>query len=78
MLPDVKEAVAAFGAEPTGRPLAGTVRSDEALLSEDPGIPVGLARTPVILDPFMLPRLTAPRPEAIDDLVGRSRHANGI
>jgi hypothetical protein len=75
VLPDVKEAVADLRSEGTqqgpARPLAGTVQPGETLLSEDPGIPVGLGRTPVILDPFMLPRIAAARPEAISDLVAR-------
>jgi hypothetical protein len=70
VLPDVKEAVSQSGSG-SSRPLLGTVRPDETLLSEDPGIAVGLERTPVILDPFMLPRLAPSHPEAIDDLVGR-------
>jgi hypothetical protein len=71
VLPDVKEAVTSIGAPTPARPLSGFVRPDETLLSEDPGIPVGLGRTPVILDPFMLPRIAASRPDAIDDLVAR-------
>jgi hypothetical protein len=74
VLPDVKEAVANLrspGAEGVARPLAGAVEPGETLFSEDPGIPVGLGRTPVILDPFMLPRLASARPEAINDLVAR-------
>jgi hypothetical protein len=70
VLPDVKEAVAGLG-DGGSTPLSGEVGPDETLLSEDPGIPVGLDRTPVILDPFMLPRLAASRPDAIADLVAR-------
>lgn len=72
VLPDVKEAAADLrsnGTEGLARPLASVVEPGERLLSEDPGIPVGLGRTPIILDPFMLPRIAAARPEAIDDLV---------
>ena len=71
VLPDVKEAVAGLGNGGSATPLLGEIGPDETLLSEDPGIPVGLDRTPVILDPFMLPRLATARPDAIDDLVAR-------
>ena len=71
VLPDVKEAVPRIGEEGSSSPLASTVRPDETLLSEDPGIAVGLDRTPVLLDPFMLPRLASSRPDAIEDLIDR-------
>jgi hypothetical protein len=70
VLPDVKEAVSQSGSG-SSRPLLGTVRPGETLLSEDPGIPVGLERTPVILDPFMLPRLAPSHPAATEDLIAR-------
>jgi hypothetical protein len=71
VLPDVKDAFAETGSDGSSRPLLGTVQPDETLLSEDPGIPVGLERRPVILDPFMLPRLAPSRPAAIEDLIDR-------
>jgi hypothetical protein len=69
VLVDVKEVIADPTSSGPARPLEGTVGPGETLLSEDPGIPVGLERTPIILDPFMLPRLAASRPETIDVLV---------
>ena len=45
VLPDVKEAVSQLGAEQPAPPLEGEIESGESLLSEDPGIPVGLGRT---------------------------------
>jgi hypothetical protein len=41
------------------------------VLSEDPFVPVSMSRDPVVLDPFMLPRIGAETPGAIDDLVRR-------
>jgi hypothetical protein len=41
------------------------------VLSEDPYVPISLGQTPVVLDPFMLPRLADKYPDAIPDLVER-------
>jgi hypothetical protein len=76
LLPDVKEAVGDLRAGGTEErypphPLARVVHRGQTMLSEDPAIPIGLGRTPVIMDPFMLPRLAREKPEAIDDLVAR-------
>ncbi len=72
-VPDVQGAVAAFrtGASHAHRPLERWIRVEDAILSEDPYVPVALGQTPVIADPFMLPRIGKRHPEAIDALVRR-------
>jgi hypothetical protein len=75
-VPDLREAV---GIARTGelppkyrpRPLAAVVGPGETLLAEDPGIPVLLGQTPIILDAFMLRRFAELKPETVDALVGR-------
>jgi hypothetical protein len=52
-------------------PLADVADVETAILSEDPYVPLSLGQPPVILDPFMLPRLAEREPEAIPDLVRR-------
>lgn len=52
-------------------PLADVTEQGTSILSEDPYVPISLGQTPIVLDPFMLPRLAAPVPEAIPDLVRR-------
>ena len=39
-------------------PLEGVVSKSDSILSEDPFIPVSLAQRPVVIDPFMLVRVT--------------------
>jgi hypothetical protein len=52
-------------------PLANVTEEGSSILSEDPYVPVSLGLTPVVLDPFMLPRLASQVPGAIPDLVRR-------
>lgn len=52
-------------------PLAGLGDTRISMLSEDPYVPISLGQTPVVLDPFMLPRLAETYPDAIPDLVER-------
>jgi hypothetical protein len=54
-------------------PLAGLANRSTTVLSEDPYVPVSLGQVPVVLDPFMLPRLAERRPGAVEDLVRRIR-----
>jgi hypothetical protein len=55
----------------TATPLAGTIAHGETLLTEDPGLPVLLGQTPVVLDAFMLRRLAQVQPRTIDGLISR-------
>jgi hypothetical protein len=52
-------------------PLSGRTSSDPSILSEDPYVPLSLGQVPLVLDPFMLPRLAEKEPEAIPDLIRR-------
>ena len=75
-IPDLREVVAAAQSgetlpKYTPRPLAGTVAPGETLLTEDPGLPVLLGQTPIVLDAFMLRRLDAVQPRTVDVLVSR-------
>jgi hypothetical protein len=54
-------------------PLVGMATASTSVLSEDPYVPVSLGQTPVVLDPFMLPRLAGADPSAVPDLVRRIR-----
>ena len=56
-----------FAAEP----LAGLADETTELLSEDPYVPVSLGLDPVVLDPFMLPRIGRDNPAAVRELVDR-------
>jgi hypothetical protein len=56
---------------PSSDPLADIAGEGTSILSEDPYVPVSLGQTPVVLDPFMLPRLARRVPDAIPDLVRR-------
>ena len=51
--------------------LAGYVRPGDAILSEDPKVPVALAQHPVVLDPFILLRLAQTHPAWQRDLIRR-------
>jgi hypothetical protein len=56
-------------------PLAGVATSRTTMLSEDPYVPMSLGQMPLVLDPFMLPRLEERRPNAVPDLIRRiERH----
>ena len=52
-------------------PLAGVADESTNLLSEDPFVPVSLGQDPVVLDPFMLPRIGRDNPAAVRALVER-------
>jgi hypothetical protein len=52
-------------------PLAGLGDPGISVLSEDPYVPISLGQAPVVLDPFMLPRLAGEHPDAISDLIER-------
>jgi len=51
--------------------LAGEVGRHETLLAEDPYVPTSLGRTPVVLDAWVLLRLTRSHPGWVADLAGR-------
>ena len=53
------------------QPLAGIASETTSLLSEDPYVPVSLDQDPVVLDPFMLPRIGRHDPAAVRALVER-------
>jgi hypothetical protein len=53
------------------KPLAGVADERTVLLSEDPYVPVSLEQDPVVLDPFMLPRIAKADPAAVSALVTR-------
>jgi hypothetical protein len=55
-------------------PLAGVATSDSRILSEDPYVPMSLGQIPLVLDPFMLPRVQERRPDAVPDLIRRIEH----
>ena len=70
LLPDVEAAVrgeATFSREPLG----DLVDAGTSVLSEDPYVPLAAGQTPIILDPFMLPRLEGARPGAVGELIER-------
>jgi hypothetical protein len=52
-------------------PLAGIATGRTRVLSEDPYVPVSLGQTPIVFDPFMLPRVGEQQPSAVADLVAR-------
>jgi hypothetical protein len=70
LFPSVKEAVGG-GPSYDKYPLSGLATSHISVLSEDPYVPLSLGQVPVVLDPFMLPRLADKRPDAIPDLIRR-------
>jgi hypothetical protein len=53
------------------KPLAGVADERTVLLSEDPYVPVSLEQDPVVLDPFMLPRIATADPAVVGALVTR-------
>ena len=56
-------------------PLAGVATTRTEILSEDPYVPLSLGQRPILLDPFMLPRLGERMPDAVPDLIRRiERH----
>ncbi len=75
-VPDLREAVTTLRTGETlakynPRPLVNVMAPGDTLLAEDPGIPVLLGQTPIILDAFMLRRLDEVQPQAVDMLVAR-------
>ena len=72
LLPDVRATIAGQ-LDQRPEPLEGLADRDTSILSEDPYVPVSLGQLPVVLDPFMLLRLSHDRPGAVDDLIGRIR-----
>jgi hypothetical protein len=78
-VPDLREAISAVSTRSTlpkytPRPLASVLRPGERLLAEDPGIPVLLEQTPIVLDAFMLRRLDQVEPSVVDPLLRRIEH----
>jgi hypothetical protein len=74
LIPDVRTAFASItnrGAAANERPLEGWATPDMDILSEDPYIPVALDQTPIVLDPFMFPRVARRERGAVDNLVRR-------
>ena len=70
-MPDLR---ATLAGQPLGyavHPLADRVDATDAILSEDPYVPLSLGRRPVVLDPFMLLRLDQIDPGAVDVLIAR-------
>jgi hypothetical protein len=53
------------------KPLAGIADERTVLLAEDPYVPVSLEQDPVVLDPFMLPRIATADPAVVSALVTR-------
>lgn len=53
------------------RPPAAEIRPSDAILSEDPYVPLSLDRRPVVLDAFMLLRLARAHPEWEAELISR-------
>jgi hypothetical protein len=72
LLPQVRATVAGSASYRLD-PLAGVATTNTTVLSEDPYVPVSLGQTPVVLDPFMLPRVGRRIPAAVDDIVRRIR-----
>ncbi len=70
LFPSVKEAVGG-GPSYDKYPLSALATSPTSVLSEDPYVPLSMGQVPVVLDPFMLPRLAGKEPDAIPDLVRR-------
>jgi hypothetical protein len=74
--PAVRDALGTLGdsSRYRARPLAGIADSTTRVLSEDPYLPVSLGQDPVVLDPFMLPRIGRHDPSAVQALVSRIDH----
>jgi hypothetical protein len=71
--PAVRDAAGTLGDPSRYRtqPLAGIADDSTTILSEDPYVPVSLGQDPVVLDPFMLPRIARRDPGAVRALVDR-------
>jgi hypothetical protein len=72
-IPDARAAFASLKGHGTTkeRALNGLATPDMEILSEDPYVPVALDQTPVVLDPFMFPRVAQREPDAATDLINR-------
>jgi hypothetical protein len=70
-IPDVRATVEHRQLAYPVKPLAGLLRPGDAILSEDPYVPLSLGQDPVVLDPFMLLRLDRIDPGAVDHLIQR-------
>jgi hypothetical protein len=68
LLPDVEGAVTGTASYRID-PLAGVATHRTRVLAEDPYVPVSLGQTPEVVDPFMLPRVGAQIPAAVDHVV---------
>lgn len=75
LMPELSRTVPLFGGGESYevRPLSSRASDSTTLLSEDPYIPVSLGETPVVLDPFMFPRIGLDDPALVDALVARIR-----
>jgi hypothetical protein len=71
LVPDVRGTIRGDPLAYPTEPLADVVRSEDQLLAEDPYVPLSLGRKPTVLDPFMLRRLDAVEPAAVDGLIRR-------
>jgi hypothetical protein len=71
--PDLRQAAAGDSSSFAARPLAGVAGPGSRVLSEDPYVPVSMGQLPVVLDPFMLLRIDARDPAAVDPLLRRIR-----
>jgi hypothetical protein len=74
LVPDVRSTVEGASLGYPMHPLADLVGPTDAILSEDPYVPLSLGRKPVVLDPFMLRRLDHVDPAAVDELIERIEH----
>jgi hypothetical protein len=74
LVPDVQATVTGAASYPNN-PLAAVATARTSILSEDPYVPMSLGQVPLVLDPFMLPRLEERQSDAVPDLIRRiERH----
>jgi hypothetical protein len=71
LVPDIRKTVDGAPLGYPMHPLAGLADPSDAVLSEDPYVPLALGQQPVVLDPFMLRRLDLVDPAAVDELIER-------
>jgi hypothetical protein len=71
LVPDIRSTVEGKALGYPMHPLADRIGLTDAILSEDPYVPLSLGRKPVVLDPFMLRRLDRVDPAAVDALIER-------
>jgi hypothetical protein len=70
LLPPVRDVLSGDDAAYDARPFGSLVTGRDCLLAQDPSVPLLLGQRPVVLDPFMLPRLED-REVDVGELVGR-------